>query len=274
MIQAPSEAPPHRRIRRTRLETRPIRGNLALSAGLLVAFTVYTLLVVNWSPFISWDYYLNRNFHVHQLWPVLHILDRVGQRAFCLPALGVVILVLTWRHRSPRPVLIAALGVFLVNLLVLIAKLALSRGAPMSGESFFGDGDLYPSGHTSNVVVVYGLGYYFITHYGRVGPVVRRILIALLCVLPLIMFCTSLLLRWHWFSDLVGGYLIGGAVLALTVGIDAAIPFRSHKLVVVPPHQPERREPVATGRAALVGVTPRRTRAGWPTAAGDRRPRR
>ncbi len=224
---------------------------------LLAAFVIYTVLVVEWSPFIRLDFYLNRNYHVHSLWPVLHVLDRVGQRAVCLPLLAIVVTVLSWRHRSWRPILLGVIAAFSVNLLVLIVKLALSRGAPLSGQSFFSDGDLYPSGHTANIVVVYGLCFHLITHYGNVPARVRRALICLLCVLPVVMFSTSLLLRWHWFSDLIGGFLIGGAVLALTVGIDAAVPFRSHKLVVLPaspdlsPAPPEpAAEPVSTDAAS------------------------
>ncbi len=239
-------APRGRRIRRT---TRPLRNNLVVSAALLVTFVVYTWLVVRWSPFIRFDYYMNRNYHVQNAWPVLHVLDRIGQRAVCLPILALVIAVTGWRHRSWRPVLLGVIGVFSVNLLVLIVKLALSRGRPLSGLSFFTDGDLYPSGHTANVVVCYGLCYHLITHYGHVSERVKRILIATLGVLCVVMFSTSLLLRWHWFSDLMGGFMIGGAVLALTVGIDAAVPFRSPKLVVIPAKAVAPLPPEPTGGA-------------------------
>lgn len=222
------------RPRRMRRYTRPLRGSLAAAAGLSVAFVVYTWLVVNWSPFISLDSFLNRNFHVQSLWPVLTRVDRVGQRAVCLPILAVVVAVTAWRHRSWRPALLATIAVFSVNLIVLIAKLAMSRGRPLSGQSFFADGDMYPSGHTANILVVYGLCYHLVTHYGRVSPRMKRLLFGFVCALSAVMLATSLLLRWHWFSDLVGGFMVGGAVLALTVGIDAAMPFRSPKLVVLP----------------------------------------
>jgi len=233
MSDSRTAAPP--RARRTRRETRPIRGPLALSAVLMAAFVVYTVLVVEWSPFIRLDFFLNRNFHVHWLWPTLHIADRIGQRAVCLPILGSAIAVTAWRHRSWRPALLGVAGIFVVNLLVLIAKLALSRGHPLQGESFFSDGDMYPSGHTANILVVYGLCFHLVTHYGHVSARVRKLLAGAVVLLSAVMLATSLLLRWHWFSDLVGGFIVGGAVLALTIGIDAAVPFRSPKMVVIPP---------------------------------------
>lgn len=267
------------RPRRTRRSTRPIRRPLTLAAVLLASFVGYTLLVVHWSPFIRLDFALNRNFHVHSFWPVLHVVDRVGQRAVCLPILAGVVAVTAWRHRTWRPALLGLAGIFVVNLLVLIAKLAMSRGQPLTGESFFSDGDMYPSGHTANILVVYGLCYHLITHYGRVGDQVRKVLAATVVVLSVVMLTTSLLLRWHWFSDLVAGFMIGGAVLALAVGIDAAVPFRSPKLVVLPsrPSTSRLAAPLAarpTSAAAAGRVSVPRKLPDSPARVADRRSRR
>lgn len=199
-----------------------------------MTFVVYTWLVVNWGPFIRLDDLLDRNWHVQPLWPVLSKVDRIGQRAVCLPMLAAVVVATVWRHRSWRPALPAAIATFAVNLLVLIAKVAMSRGRPLSGRGFFSGGDMYPSGHAANIMVVYGLSFYLIAQYGRVSERTNRILLRSLCVFSVVMFTTSLTLRWHWFSDLVAGFLVGGFVLALTVGIDAALPFRSDRLVVLP----------------------------------------
>lgn len=217
---------------------RPIRTSLAQSGGLLAAFLAYTALAVWWGPFQRLDATLDRNFHVQSYWPLLHIVDRIGQRAVCLPILGIIVILTVWRHRSWRPANLAVFAVVLVNLCVLIVKLALSRGRPLMYESFFSDGDMYPSGHTANIMVVYGIGCYLISHYWEVGPRVRRAMVCVVGVLCVIMFTTSLLLRWHWFSDLVGGLLIGGSVLMLAIGIDTAIPFVSARLVMT--QQPER----------------------------------
>ncbi len=265
MSDTRTQAVPPAHARRVRRATRPIHGPLTLAAVLLTAFVIYTVLVVNWSPFIRLDFFLDRNFHVHSLWPLLHIVDRIGQRAVCLPILTSVIAVTAWRHRSWRPALLGIAGIFVVNLLVLIAKLAMARGRPLAGESFFSDGDMYPSGHTANILVVYGLCYHFVTHYGHVSDRVRKLLAVAVVVLSVLMLITSLLLRWHWFSDLVGGFMVGGAVLALTVGIDAAVPFRSPKMVVIP-----QRQLAADPRR----VSLRRTRPGSPAGVSGRLYRR
>jgi len=215
-----------------------LRGALTLAAVLAAIFVAYTWLVIHWGPFIHLDDLLNRNYHVKNLFFILGRLDRIGQRAVCLPILAVVVAVTAWRHRSWRPALLAAIAVFSVNLLVLIAKLAMSRGHPISGRGFFTWGDMYPSGHTANTIVVYGLCFHLISHYGQVSARTKRILLGVVCALCVVMTTTSLTLQWHWFSDLVGGFLVGGTVLALTVGIDAALPFRSHRLVVLPVSEP------------------------------------
>jgi membrane-associated phospholipid phosphatase len=218
---------------RSHRPTRRRRRSFAVSAGLTVVFIGYTLLVVYWGPFIRLDDALNRNFHVQALWPVLSRVDRIGQasplnwspeRAFLLPLLGVVAVLTGWRRRSWRPLGLAILAVSLENVLVMIPKFTLDRGRPLSGHSFFSKGDLYPSGHTANMVAYYGLCYYLITHYSGVSARTKRWLLNVVVGLSVIMFATSLLMRWHWFSDLVGGLMVGGIVLSLTIGIDALLP--------------------------------------------------
>jgi membrane-associated phospholipid phosphatase len=257
---------------------RPLRGRLVASIGLAVLFVVYTFLDVHWSVFLHLDDTLNRNYHVRSWWTFLHIVDRIGQRAVCLPILAAVTLITGWRHRSWRPPLLALSGVFLVNFLVLIAKLAMARGRPLEHGVFFSNGDDYPSGHTANIVVVYGLCYSVLMRYTNPGPKLRRVLLGIVLALPVIMFWTSLLLRWHWFSDLVGGFIIGGAVLLLLTGLDAWVPFSSPRLVVVPSQQamealarsPE--SPAETPRTDPVSPSPERARAPDPTPERAARP--
>lgn len=238
---------------------------MAWSGALAAAFVGYTWLVVHWQPLIELDAHLNRDYHVQSLWSLLHVVDRIGQRAVCLPILVAVIAVTGWRHRSWRPALLGFTAIVVVHLVVLIAKLAMARGRPLAGGSFFSDGDMYPSGHTANILVVYGLCYHLVTRYSDVSARVKRVLAVAVVALSVVMFTTSLLLRWHWFSDLLGGFMVGGAVLALTIGIDAALPHRSPKLAVVPA-RPEA-QPVAAGDR----LSPRRRLPDSPAGVASRR---
>ena len=221
----------------------PLRRRLIVSFSFLVVFFVYTLLVVNWQPFIRLDETLNRNFHVQSWWPVLHIVDHVGQRLLCVTVLFAICGYVSWRHRSLRPVALCVTGVFLENLVVLLGKLALSRGHPLDHSTFFsGNGDDYPSGHSANVIVVYGLCYWLLARYGLATRRARQIYGVLVGVLTLVMFTTSLLLRWHWFSDLMAGVLVGGAVLVFVTGVDQWVTFSSPLLEI------RRAEPAADVR--------------------------
>ena len=57
-----------------------------------------------------------------------------------------------------------------LNLLVLILKVGLGRGQPgLADPSFFVGGMAYPSGHTANIVLVYGLAVYLLGRYLRVS---------------------------------------------------------------------------------------------------------
>ena len=61
-------------------------------------------------------------------------------------------------------------AVFVLNLLVLVLKVGLGRGQPgFADPSFFVGGMAYPSGHTANIVLVYGLAVYLLGRYLRVS---------------------------------------------------------------------------------------------------------
>jgi membrane-associated phospholipid phosphatase len=157
--------------------------------------------------------------------PVLHVMDRIGQRAVCLPILGVVAFLCARRQESWRPVMIAAASVFMLNLIVLILKVSLGRGQPAPADpSFFIGGMAYPSGHTANIVLVYGLAVYLLGRYYGVYRRVYLTLWAAVAVLSIVMVTVSMSLNWHWFADLIAGLIVGGIVLELTAAADAAVP--------------------------------------------------
>lgn len=196
-----------------------VASGFALAGFLGIVFVFFTLLAMG--PLVRIDAYFNLAPPPSGWVPVLHVLDRIGQRAICLPLLAIVIWHCRRRGASWRPALVAAASVFLLNLLVLVLKVGLGRGQPVEADpSFFVGGMAYPSGHTANIVLVYGLMVYLLRRYGGSTRRATYWRVAGVVALSLVMVVTSLTLNWHWFADLVAGLLVGGAMLELTITLD------------------------------------------------------
>ena len=203
--------------------TSEVASGLALAGFLALVFVAFTLLAIG--PLAKFDAYFNLDPAPKEWLPFLHVLDRVGQRAVCLPILAVATYLVCRRQESWRPAVIAAGAVFLLNLVVLLLKLGLGREGPHTADpSFFNGGMAYPSGHSANIVLVYGLVAYLLGRYHSPGARGRLLLWGVVVVLSVTMVVTSLSLDWHWFADLVAGLLVGGVVLQLMVTADAAVP--------------------------------------------------
>lgn len=202
--------------------TSELSSSLALAGFLFFAFVAFTLLAI--APLAYLDTYLSIGSPPPHWLGTLHVVDRVGQRAVCVPLLGIVTWVACRHVRSWRPAWVVAASVFLLNLVVLILKVGLGRGHAGSDPAFFVGGMAYPSGHTANIVLVYGLAAYLLVRYRDVSRRAGLLLWTGVCVLAVVMFITSLSLDWHWFADLVAGLLVGATMLQLTVAADSAVP--------------------------------------------------
>jgi membrane-associated phospholipid phosphatase len=203
--------------------TSEVSSGLALAGFLTLVFVGFTVLAMG--PLISIDTYFNLAPPPPGWVPVLHLLDRIGQRAVCLPVLGVVVYLGCRRQKSWRPAAVAAVSVFMLNLVVLLLKLGFGRGEPNTADPhFFTGGMAYPSGHSANIVLVYGLAVYLL---GKYRPVHRRtlnVLWSVVALLSVMMVATSVTLDWHWFADLIAGLFVGAIVLQLTASVNRAFP--------------------------------------------------
>lgn len=155
-------------------------------------------------------------------YPVADTFDRIGQRLVCLPLLLGVAFFLSRRLRSIRPLVLAVGATLFLNFVVGVLKLASGRESPRTGgpELFVSDNVLFPSGHTANVVFVYGLTAALLVRYGQVPTRVRRVLVAGVGLILVLMIVISVYRHTHWFSDLIAGAMIGGAVLQLSLDVD------------------------------------------------------
>jgi membrane-associated phospholipid phosphatase len=186
---------------------------------LTVAFVVVTLLSLR--PLIKLDRLLNYTFGT--AWPALDpymlVVAKSAQRQILLPLLFALAIVYARRKRTWEPVVLTLVSVLTVNLVVGVFKLATARNTPRSGDPmFFEQGLLYPSGHAANVITYFGLAVCLVRWYGTRpdGPLARSLLV-LTWVACIGQMVSLIYLQFYWFTDMVGGLIIGGAVLRSTV---------------------------------------------------------
>jgi membrane-associated phospholipid phosphatase len=191
---------------------RSVSWQLVAFGLLFLAYVLLTLGVMFRSPVLTLDSTLhNLDLRHHyagwkkwiSFWVVL------GQRGpatlFFLPWFIWV----AWRERSPRPFVLLGVALVLLNLSVGVVKLATGRLGPLHNHpvhDVFVGGNIYPSGHVSNAVVLYGLMAWIATKHRTAGIVAAAFL-------SVTVGLGTVYLNTHWFSDVVGGWIAGGLVL-------------------------------------------------------------
>lgn len=183
-------------------------------AVLLVAYAITSALVVMPdSPLLHFDSYL-KHLDLWYRYPGWHtaITDYVmlGQRGPATLAFLPFFLWVAWRQRSTKPLVLLVTALLWLNFSVGVAKYAFGRVGPMHSNDvhklFDWGNSIYPSGHVSNAVVLYGL-------VAWVTPKFRKSFIAAAVFLSVTVGLCTIYLRTHWFSDILGGWIAGGLVL-------------------------------------------------------------
>jgi membrane-associated phospholipid phosphatase len=175
-------------------------------------------------PLVQLDLWVHR-FDGQKQYPafdrVAVIYDNVGQRGVLIPLLLIVAGVLSWRHRSWRPVCLAAFTFVSLNLVVGAMKILIGRAETETGSvDVFSGGVIFPSGHSSNMVLTGGLIIYLLRRYTERPPV--RLLTIVVAVATTLTCATSIYIGSHWVSDLIGGMLVGGLLLQAVIVFDRA----------------------------------------------------
>ena len=147
--------------------------------------------------------------------------DKVGQRSVLVPILLIVAGVLARRHRTWRPVVLAAMSFLVLNVVVGAMKIIIGRSETETGNpDVLAGGIIFPSGHSSNMVLTGGVIVYLLLRYAKNPP--ARSVAALWAVLTLLTIVTSVYIGSHWLTDLVAGVLVGGLLLQSVILFDIA----------------------------------------------------
>lgn len=200
-----------------KIETpRMSRHRIALFGGTLAFYLaiVVAVLVSSWLVALDWKVML---FRPYQQWPELHaFLDYyvvLGQRGPTAVMVASWLGWRSWRQHTLRPLLTLGTSLLLLNLSVGAVKLGLGRLGPhyatqIGSAELYAGGDIFPSGHTANAVVTWGILAYLAT-----TPRARRYLSALSAFVSLGVGLTTVYIGTHWLSDVLLGWAAGLLIL-------------------------------------------------------------
>ena len=156
---------------------------------------------------------------------VIRRLDDLGLRGVTATALLVGAAYIAVVFRTWRPLNLAVLSLLALNVVVGTFKYWLGRTKPkIEIDLIHAGGMSYPSGHASNAVLTWGILAYLIYRYAHVDRYQGRLASAGVAVISLTVCIVSLVRNTHWFSDLLGGLLIGASLLVLVIAIDRYFP--------------------------------------------------
>lgn len=192
------------------------RHRIALFGGTLAFYLaiVFAVLIGSWLVTLDWKVML---FRPYQQWPGIHaFLDYyvvLGQRGPTAVMVACWLGWRSWRQHTLRPLLTLGASLLLLNLTVGAVKLGLGRLGPhyatqIGSAELFAGGDIFPSGHTANAVVTWGILAYLAT-----TPRARRYLSAVSAVVSLGVGLTTVYLGTHWLSDVLLGWAAGLLIL-------------------------------------------------------------
>lgn len=192
------------------------RHRIALFGGTLAFYLaiVLAVLVSSWLVALDWKVML---FRPYQQWPQLHaFLDYyvvLGQRGPTAVMVAAWLGWRSWRQHTLRPLLTLGISLLLLNLSVGAVKIGLGRLGPhyatqIGSAELFAGGDIFPSGHTANAVVTWGILAYLAT-----TPRARRYLSALSAFVSLGVGLTTVYIGTHWLSDVLLGWAAGLLIL-------------------------------------------------------------
>ncbi|MFF5446556.1 phosphatase PAP2 family protein [Streptomyces sp. NPDC012888] len=175
---------------------------------------VVAVLTTSWLVRLDWQVMFWRPY---EQWPELHaFLDYLvvlGQRGPTAVMVAAWLGWRSWRQHTIRPLLTLGVALLLLNVTVGSVKLGLGRLGPhyatrIGSAELFAGGDIFPSGHTANAVVTWGILAYLASTVRT-----RRNLSVLSAVVALSVGATTVYLGTHWVSDVLLGWAAGLLIL-------------------------------------------------------------
>ena len=165
------------------------------------------------SPVAAWL----ADHRVGWLTATMRAVTQLGSLRLIAPLVALTALLLLVRARRPAAAALLVTAAAGASLLVVLVKLLIGRARPeVDGVLVLADSFSFPSAHSAQAVATYGAFAYLAGHAAprwgqRVAAWTAAALIALLVGF------SRLYLDVHWLTDVLGGYALGAAWLAIVI---------------------------------------------------------
>ena len=204
-------------------DTRAVGTRLTIVALVSVpAFLLVALIVVaveaSWTPLSRLDGSVSTHMHVvaigHPLWVrAMEVVSNVGSPTVTR-SLVAVLAVFLWVRKARRLAVWAAVTIAGGALIDVVLKAAVGRARPhFTDPVLIAPGGSFPSGHAFTATLAAGIVLLWVlpllSPRGRVAAWIVAVAV------PLAVGVSRVALGVHWVSDVVGGWLLGVALLAV-----------------------------------------------------------
>ena len=205
---------------------RPGPWRWLLPAALALILAVLTVNVVGHGPLASLDSHIRSvvlGWARSPGWRWLadsprapaQLLTDLGSARVAIPVLALAaVAAAAWRH-SVRPLITAALGVVLLLVTVIPAKIIIGRSGPGLPPIRPGAVGVFPSGHTATACICFSLAAALLT--AGLPARVRWPALAGLAVLWLAVGAALVWCDYHWFTDVAASWALAGLLVPLTL---------------------------------------------------------
>lgn len=186
----------------------------------LLGAVLTALVVARWRPLVSYDDEVARDLHAHAVahpgvTDVMRVFTDWVWDPWTMRALAVVACVLLWRRGDRERAVRVALATMAATVVVQGLKVLVGRERPVWTDPVdTAQYAAYPSGHAMTATVVCGLLLWLLP---RPVPRWAPAAWAVVAVSVLGVGFTRVYLGVHWLADVVAGWLLGVALVALAV---------------------------------------------------------